>query len=1718
MNKGANHRQRGRRSFWASIAVGLFFVHSPAAAIDSSNATNRMTRDEVNAGGGFHSAGGVLTLSGSLDYIQNSGVLSNATQKNQVGLQSVLYYPNNVATLTLSSTSANFDSQIQLNWVEPAIFHDGTPGGVKVGGYRIRQMLGVSMSEAQFNSVATDVSGVVPPPTGVGAPLGMVATGLSYNRFYTFGIRAHDPGNANPRGESIRISSQTRATLPITPTMVGVDPVPGQSRQLKVTVNMQNLSGFTLWYEVQVATSTTFLGSDTRTRNNNSSASGDFIVTFGDLGGPDRLRQNTLYYARARTQGVAGVFTPWSSPLASGTTGSVVPGISLTGASPDSISVNVTNNDGGTVSRPEWSSTGNAPWVSNIATTSFIGSYSRTISSLTANTTYYVRSAVYDENDNTLTTPLSTATLNAPNYPLVTGVFNPPDAGSVAAMENSATIDWLFHINNGIGIGLAGSYSYLWNISKNNDFSTIEGSSRVFYSGVTQNGSATFTGLEANTLYYASMTALNRLGTNRFSEASSRNFFGSTPPGSFYTLPAQPALPTFLPNGDHTSKVRVGWSANTNSAATQYRVELYSDDYVTPVAQKTVAATECVFETPWDPILANQEYYVQVKALSGSAHPDSGYTKFGSTFTKPLEARILTVTPSENTMAITFSSAAVGGVVKNNAITQYRFSWTDGGGSFGNVFPISLPTLSGGTPTNLNKNTTYTLTVETVRHPSSGWSNVSVSSARVTLAGAPDFLPPVVHITSVTARWSSNGNAPGTLYEALMANNPDISPVLGSSMTRNTFANYEGLTPNTFYYFKTRAINHEGIATRFEPDHPTLPATQVATFPQSPLVLDYGTPDEFQLILNWSGQSNNPITNYRVRHSSVSALAVATASYDTPAVFFSSSVPNLDPDTMHYFQVRADYINDSNTSSATVVSATCTLAQIPQGLDVRSFAGATAMNVNISIGRNRPLTEYAFEILDHLNNSLGFMEFYSDAGAKAMRLKSTNTFVKDWAPLNILAEKSTDAGEGDIYFFKVTGLVNNPSQIKKLRAYARNQLGRETTYSAELPLIFPSGPPVVTLETFMGTFYATQTVSTDVYYSTDAVGGPIPFLASGSGHYNVMFNQTAPLVPNMLVDFQNQPGWNGDIGELSDACWTPFPGVGAVNNTALRFCAGVAEGIYYLHIVGDRLTNAPSVDLPKLIENFPPGAGVNQSYFRVKFDITRPDPAPVQAFADGFEIPNGNADRYGFQTVNFTWPSFVDGGDAAARSPIIGWSYSFSMDSGIEPARSTATSGSFLLHPRVSTSLFVGDLGAIPNETTYYFKVIGVDRAGNWTRDPRVFTYNFKKDVIEPHFSGVSLNGVRLPKGTGNEFHYAAVDPTAPLLLTFTEPMNLLGAGAVRFVRTHDASGNQAPVDVVFASNANVIDSTTTIMEVTAPLEYGARYEFITSTTNLRDLGGNRLPAAEKFSIVFFTLADGGPMTIRSGAAGQEVRLEVAAGALGAAPSGLSFDDNVAGDGHPTGQMVSRANGAMARRSGGVYNQVLSAKEFVQYESGGTKVTTAVLAPVRIVFPYDFLDQDGAPGDGKLANVPSGRPIYEDRLAIYKLDERSGAWIKMPGTVLDPGLKEASLQVQTFGIYALMGTPSFSLTDAHPFPVPYRASEDNGAGITFVFPGAQIATVKIFTLDGRLVKTLHDNTGAGFVYWYPVNTDGGEPVGSDVYVYVIENDQDRRVGKLVIIR
>jgi hypothetical protein len=144
-----------------------------------------------------------------------------------------------------------------------------------------------------------------------------------------------------------------------------------------------------------------------------------------------------------------------------------------------------------------------------------------------------------------------------------------------------------------------------------------------------------------------------------------------------------------------------------------------------------------------------------------------------------------------------------------------------------------------------------------------------------------------------------------------------------------------------------------------------------------------------------------------------------------------------------------------------------------------------------------------------------------------------------------------------------------------------------------------------------------------------------------------------------------------------------------------------------------------------------------------------------------------------------------------------------------------------------------------------------------------------------------------------------------------------------------------------------------------------------------------------------------------------------------------------------------------------------------------------------------------------------GRPLKAQDLVIYELDEKTGVWSKMPNAQLDESRHVVSVPLRHNGTYGLGSTPNFDLTSAHPYPVPYRATRDvHGISFTGL---SSYGTIKIYTLDGRLVKTIRFD-GESSVAWDPVQSDSGETVGSDVYLYMIENDQQRIVGKLMVIR
>jgi len=91
---------------------------------------------------------------------------------------------------------------------------------------------------------------------------------------------------------------------------------------------------------------------------------------------------------------------------------------------------------------------------------------------------------------------------------------------------------------------------------------------------------------------------------------------------------------------------------------------------------------------------------------------------------------------------------------------------------------------------------------------------------------------------------------------------------------------------------------------------------------------------------------------------------------------------------------------------------------------------------------------------------------------------------------------------------------------------------------------------------------------------------------------------------------------------------------------------------------------------------------------------------------------------------------------------------------------------------------------------------------------------------------------------------------------------------------------------------------------------------------------------------------------------------------------------------------------------------------------------------------------------------------------------------------------------------------STDISNARPHPVPYKSTSGLG-GVTFtgLAPGTKI---RIFSTEGRLVRTLHSDSGSD-VLWSVDNTSG-QKVASSVYYYIIENGPQTKKGKLVIIQ
>jgi hypothetical protein len=98
----------------------------------------------------------------------------------------------------------------------------------------------------------------------------------------------------------------------------------------------------------------------------------------------------------------------------------------------------------------------------------------------------------------------------------------------------------------------------------------------------------------------------------------------------------------------------------------------------------------------------------------------------------------------------------------------------------------------------------------------------------------------------------------------------------------------------------------------------------------------------------------------------------------------------------------------------------------------------------------------------------------------------------------------------------------------------------------------------------------------------------------------------------------------------------------------------------------------------------------------------------------------------------------------------------------------------------------------------------------------------------------------------------------------------------------------------------------------------------------------------------------------------------------------------------------------------------------------------------------------------------------------------------------------------------ILGGAAQGISDIFVYPNPYRGSGRNGEPVITFAGLPEHATIRIFTLQGTLVKTIEHSNGSGAAPWNLLNNHG-EAVAAGVYLFSAESNGETNRGKFAIL-
>ncbi|MBI4777662.1 T9SS type A sorting domain-containing protein [Candidatus Desantisbacteria bacterium] len=193
-----------------------------------------------------------------------------------------------------------------------------------------------------------------------------------------------------------------------------------------------------------------------------------------------------------------------------------------------------------------------------------------------------------------------------------------------------------------------------------------------------------------------------------------------------------------------------------------------------------------------------------------------------------------------------------------------------------------------------------------------------------------------------------------------------------------------------------------------------------------------------------------------------------------------------------------------------------------------------------------------------------------------------------------------------------------------------------------------------------------------------------------------------------------------------------------------------------------------------------------------------------------------------------------------------------------------------------------------------------------------------------------------------------------------------------------------------------------------------------------------------------------------------------------------------------------------------------------RYEKGGKDMTPLQDTCISLVCTHQA---DGKPvsstkqamklcisyGDDNHDGIVDDTAIRVETLKIFKLNEASNRWNMLADSYPVTAKCEVWANIYEFGIYAIIPyEQANSLADVTVYPNPFYPNMNQVC--TFSPSPTGRFTISIYNSAGEQVRILRQcNVWDG-------NNELGEPVASGIYFYLIKNADEKRTGKIGLVR